>query len=305
VSRRGLVVVVSVLGLSAGALVIGFYLGGDNTARQRVETQLEPGKPAAGEEKGMIKNSIEMKLMLIPAGSFLMGATPDDAGAFDAEKPQHKVMITRPFYLGVYEVTQPEYKQVMGVNPSDFVDSELLPVERVSWFDALAFCNKLSTREGRRPYYKIEDRTVTILGGNGYRLPTEAEWEYACRAPSDPGSATKHPFGNDGSGLANYAWFRGIGEFKTHPVGQKLPNRWGLYDMQGNLWEWCQDWFGENYYKQSPADDPRGPMQGDERVLRGGSWDYHPGVCRPAERGFHVPENRSDNIGFRVAAVEE
>ena len=304
-SRRGLVVVVSVLGLSAAALVVGLYLGGGNTARQRVETQLETAKPATSEEKDMIKNSIGMKLKLIPAGSFLMGATLDDARADDIEKPQHKVTITRPFYLGVYEVTQYEYKQVMGANPSDFQPSELLPVERVSWLDAVTFCNKLSEREGRRPYYKIEDRTVTILGGNGYRLPTEAEWEYACRCAKHLSSATKHPFGNDQSELVNYAWFNGIGEFETHPVGQKLPNRWGLYDMQGNVWEWCQDWFDENYYKQSPADDPRGPMQGDERVLRGGCWSYHPGACRPAERGYHVPENHGNVIGFRVAAVQE
>ena len=119
----------------------------------------------------------------------------------------------------------------------------------------------------------------------------------AARVGEDPGSATKHPFGNDQSELANYAWFNGIGEFETHPVGQKLPNRWGLYDMQGNVWEWCQDWFDENYYKQSPADDPQGPMQGDERVLRGGCWHYHPGACRPAERGYHVPETRATASG--------
>ena len=256
----------------------------------------------------MIKNSIGMKLKLIPAGSFLMGATPDDAEADDDEKPQHKVTITRPFYLSVYEVTQHEYKQVMGANPSNFQfgeDSELRPVEQASWLDAVTFCNKLSEREGRRPYYKIKGRTVTILGGNGYRLPTEAEWEYACRAPQDPGVATMHPFGNDESGLASYAWFRGIGEFETHPVGRKQPNRWGLHDMQGNVWEWCQDWFGENYYKQSPADDPQGPMRGVERVLRGGSWFYPPWNCRPAHRSYREPEARSDIIGFRVAAVQE
>jgi formylglycine-generating enzyme required for sulfatase activity len=305
-SRRGLVVV-SVLGLSAPALVVGLYLGGDNTARQRVEKQLETAKPATSEEKDMIKNSIGMKLKLIPAGSFLMGATPGDAEAKDQQNPQHKVTITGPFYLGVYEVTQHEYKQVMGVNPSGFLrDSELLPVEKVSWLDAVTFCNKLSEREGRLPYYEIDGRTVTILGGNGYRLPTEAEWEYACRAPRDSGGATKHPFGNDESELASYAWFRGIGEFETHPVGQKKPNRWGLYDMQGNVWEWCQDWFGENYYKQSPAEDPRGPMRGAERVLRGGCWFYPPYACRPAYRDFLEPEDRShDSVGFRVAGVQE
>ena len=182
-----------------------------------------------------------MKLKLIPAGSYLMGATPDDTDAYNDEKPQHKVTITRPFYLGVYEVTQYEYRQVMNDNPSHFKDSELLPVESVSWLDAVKFCNKLSERERRTPYYKIEDKTVTILGGNGYRLPTEAEWEYACRAPQGAGTATKHPFGGIGADLSGYAWFEGNSGAKTHSVGQLKPNRWGLYDMQGNVSEWCQD----------------------------------------------------------------
>ena len=147
--------------------VIGLYLGGD-TARQRVEKLMETARPA--EEKDLITNSIGMKLKLIPAGSFLMGATPDDTSALDREKPQHKVTITMPFYLGVYEVMQYEYKQVMGDNPSGFKDSELLPVEQVSWLDAVTFCNKLSEREGRRPYYKIEGQTVTTLLSRNRRI---------------------------------------------------------------------------------------------------------------------------------------
>ena len=135
------------------------------------------------EKKELVIKSIGTKMKLLPAGSYLMGSTPDDADAEMDEKPQHKVTISRSFYLGVYEVTQHEYRQVMNDNPSHFKESELLPVEMVSWLDAVKFCNKLSKRERRRPYYKIEDKTVTILGGTGYRLPTEAEWEYACRAP--------------------------------------------------------------------------------------------------------------------------
>jgi formylglycine-generating enzyme required for sulfatase activity len=259
----------------------------------------------------MIKNSIGMTLKLIPAGSFLMGAAPDDAGAGGDQKPQHKVTITRPFSLGVYEVTQHEYTQVMGTNPSGFQfgkDSKRLPVEKVSWFDAVTFCNKLSEREGRRPYYKIDDRTVMILGGNGYRLPTEAEWEYACRAPKGPGDVTKHPFGNDESDLEKYAWHLGNSNAETHPVGQKKPNRWGLYDMQGNVWEWCQDVYSEVFYKSSPDTDPIGPAaeKASARVIRGGSCVYPARACRSAHREWLEPDDRiHDSLGFRVAAAQE
>ena len=286
--------------------VVGLYLSGDNAARQRVEKQLETARPAGpSEPKELITNSIGMKLKLIPAGSFLMGATPDDTEAEKDEKPQHKVTITRPFYLGVYEVTQYEYKQVMNDNPSNFKDSELLPVEQVSWLDAVKFCNTLSEREQRQRYYKIEDKTVTVLGGNGYRLPTEAEWEYACRAPQNPGRATKYAFGDDETDLINYAWFDKNSGMKTHPVGQKKPNHWGLYDMQGNVWEWCQDFYTDAYYSLSPETDPPGPAPAPNRVFRGGSWPDEPWYCRPAIRGRSTPEDRRYFLGFRVAAVQE
>jgi formylglycine-generating enzyme required for sulfatase activity len=213
------------------------------------------------------------------------------------------VTITRPFYLGVYEVTQSEYRQVMGDNPSHLRDSELLPVEAVSWFDAVRFCNKLSEKEGRRPRYRIEGETVSVVGGNGYRLPTEAEWEYACRASSEPGEALKHPFGNDDSALGDYAWFYCNSDRKTHPVGRKKPNRWGLYDMQGNVWEWCQDWYSEDYYARSPLVDASGPAKAPARVFRGGSWLDAPGYCRSASRGRYAPGYRSSRLGFRLAAA--
>ncbi|MFO0958306.1 MAG: formylglycine-generating enzyme family protein [Isosphaeraceae bacterium] len=295
-------------GSAAGRLnkVVGLYLSGDNSARQRIEKQLETAKPiGTAAEKDLITNSIGMKLKLIPAGSFLMGATPDDAEADEDEKPQHKVTISRPFYLGIYEVTQYEYRQIMGENPSEFKDSELLPVERVSWLDAVKFCNKLSEREKRRPCYRIEGEKVTIQGGNGYRLPTEAEWEYACRAPQSPGSVTKYPFGDRDEDLGQYAWFGENSGDKTHPVGQKKPNRWGLYDMQGNVWEWCQDFYSDVYYSFSPDTDPSGPDLAPRRVSRGGSWDSIPRSCRPAGRSWNSPGNRSRYLGFRVASVQE
>jgi formylglycine-generating enzyme required for sulfatase activity len=293
-------------GAAAGRLtkVVGLYLSGDNAARQRVEKLLETARPTASRaEKESITNSIGMKFKLIPAGSFLMGATPDDTEADKDERPQHKVTITRPFYLGVFEVTQYEYRQVMAENPSHFKDSELLPVEEVSWLDAVKFCNKLSERERRRPHYKIDGETVTVLGGNGYRLPAEAEWEYACRAPQSPGGTTKHPFGNDGADLTDYAWYDKNSENKTHPVGQKKPNRWGLFDMQGNVWEWCQDGYSEVYYQFTPGVDPPGPARAASRVIRGGSWCSIPWRCRPASRGRFAPEDRFNDLGFRVAAA--
>ena len=140
----------------------------------------------------------------------------------------------------------------MGDNPSHFKGSDDLPVESVSWLDAVKFCNKLSEREKRTPFYRIDGTEVTLAGGNGYRLPTEAEWEYACRAKS----TTLYPFGDDASKLGEHAWYAGNSESKTHPVGQKLPNAWGLYDMLGNVWEWCADGYDEKYYASSPSADP-------------------------------------------------
>ena len=207
----------------------------------------------------------------------------------------------RPFYLGIHEVTQGQYQAVMGDNPSHFKGSDDLPVENVSWLDAVTFCNKLSEREKRTPFYRIDGTEVTLVGGNGYRLPTEAEWEYACRAKS----TTLYPFGDDASKLGEHAWYAGNSESKTHPVGQKLPNAWGLYDMLGNVWEWCADGYDEKYYASSPPADPPGAPGASHRVIRGGGWGNYPGCCRPADRVGCTPGYRSNDLGFRVAAVQE
>ena len=182
-------------------------------------------------------NSMGIKFALIPSGTFQMGSTDADKDAELDEKPRHEVRITRPFYLGVHEVTQGQYRAVMGENPSHFKRSDDLPVEEVSWLDAVRFCNKLSEREGRTPYYLIEDDDVTIAGGDGYRLPTEAEWEYACRA----GTTTRFSFGDDENALGRYAWYLANSKYHTHPVGTKQPNAFGLYNMHGNVREWCWD----------------------------------------------------------------
>jgi formylglycine-generating enzyme required for sulfatase activity len=207
-----------------------------------------------------ITNKVGMKLVLIPAGEFMMGSEDGD----DDEKPRHRVRITRPFYLGATEVTQGQYQAVTGENPSRFKGSDDLPVETVRWNEAVAFCNKLSQKEGLKPYYQFGDGEQS--GGNGYRLPTEAEWEYACRA----GSSSRYAFGDDESSLGDYAWFNGNSAAKTHPVGQKKPNAWGLFDMHGNVWEWCWDGYDEKYYSDSPSADPSGSLKASVRVFRSG-----------------------------------
>jgi formylglycine-generating enzyme required for sulfatase activity len=239
-----------------------------------------------------------MKLVLIPAGEFLMGSPDSDSEATSAEKPQHRVRISKPFYLGMYEVTQAEYQRVMGANPSYFSttkvgqDTSQHPVETVAWTDAVEFCRKLSELPEEK------------AAGRIYRLPTEAEWEYACRA----GSATKYGFGDSEIQLGEYAWYGSNSGGATHPVGQKKPNAFGLYDMHGNVWEWCQDWYSDTYYgqfaRQTAADDPVGPSSGTNRVLRGGaSNNYLPRDLRSANRGRYSPDNRYDNVGCRVVVA--
>jgi formylglycine-generating enzyme required for sulfatase activity len=244
-------------------------------------------------------NTIGMTLVRIEPGEFTMGS-PDwnsDAGA--TEKPQHRVRISKAFYLGACAVTQGQYQAVIGHNPSLFKGLDDRPVEMVSWLEAVAFCNTLSEWEGVEPYYRTEGTDVTIAGRNGYRLPTEAEWEYACRA----GTTTLYPFGDDARALGDYAWCIANSEWKPKPVGQKRPNPWGLHDMLGNVWEWCADWYGEKYYASSSRADPPGAPQGSQRVIRGGSYGNAPDDCRPAIRRRCEPECGGSGIGFRVAVV--
>jgi len=225
----------------------------------------------------VITNSMGMKLVLIPTGEFLMGSPDGDPSAFAGEQPQHGVRITKPFYLGVTAVTQEQYEGVMGTNPSRFKGAQL-PVEDVSWDDAVAFCRKLGSQERL-----------------SYRLPTEAEWEYFCRA----GSTSQWCFGDDESLLEEYAWYEKNSGHTTHPVGEKKPNGWGLHDMHGNVWEWCSDWYGT--YAATALDDPRGPMAGSFRVIRGGSWYYGARYCRSAHRSRGTPGSRYNSLGFRLA----
>ena len=225
-----------------------------------------------------------MQLVLIPAGEFLMGSPDSDNEAGSDEKPQHRVRITKPFYLGVYEVTQAQYQKVVGSNPSHF-KGESLPVETVSCKDAVAFCKLLSE--------VAEERAA----GRSYRLPTEAEWEYACRA----GSTSKYSFGDSEAELGKHAWYDKNSGSTTHPVGGRQANGWGLCDMHSNVWEWCQDWYGP--YAAGAASDPSGPGSATLRVLRGGSWALKGGYCWSAYRFRGDPGDRYARYGFRVAGV--
>ncbi len=233
-----------------------------------------------------LPNGITLKMVSLPAGQFLMGSPDSDPDARDNEKPPHQVQVNG-FAIGKYSVTQAQYEAVMGKNPSHFKNNSWLknnlqnPVEQVSWNDAQAFCQKLSQ-----------------ITGKTYRLPTEAEWEYACRA----GTTTRYYFGDDASQLGDYAWYIANSQSKTHPVGQKKPNAWGLYDMSGNVWEWCEDDWHDNYIG-APTDGSAwiNNNDNDYRIRRGGSWYYDPNNCRSAYRSNYNRRGLTDDdFGFRV-----
>jgi formylglycine-generating enzyme required for sulfatase activity len=275
-------------------------------------TPIHVAPPAAAPTKKSappreIVNSLGKKMVLIPAGKFLMGSPDSEDGRQSDEGPQHEVEITRPFYLGVYQVTQDEYQRVMGSNPSYFSangggkgevkgqETGRFPVEDVSWRKAVQFCRKLS----ELPEEKCARRN--------YRLPTEAEWEYACRA----GTGTAFSFGNSlSSKEANFDGDYPYGAAakaryleRTTVVGSYQGNAFGLFDMHGNVWEWCADWYDAAYYATSPKKDPEGSTSSAEgrRVLRGGSWDDHGVDCRAAYRYGLAPADRINPFGFRLA----
>ncbi len=242
-----------------------------------------------------------MTLVLIPPGEFDMGSPKElidgelkahgDDGWYKnhlpSEGPQHHVRITKPFWLGATDVTQEEYQRVMGSNPSKFQGGSRRPVEQVLWDEAVDFCRRLS----ELPREKAAKRR--------YGLPTDAQWEYACRA----GTTTRRYSGDDEPGLLDVAWFNMNAGGQTHPVGQKRPNVWGLYDMYGNVWQWCRDWQDMGYYARSPTDDPAGPSSGGNHLLRGGSWNYGANYCRSACHLGYPPSERDSHLGFRVCLV--
>jgi serine/threonine-protein kinase len=278
-------------------------------------------------------NSIGMKLVFVPPGEFEMGSTPEEVqwaleyaqknkitdkyylDRVPSEAPRHQVKISKPFYLAMYPVTQMEYQKVMGTNPSSFTEKQVEvatfkppldskqieereravtkvagedtsrhPVDTVNWDKAMEFCQRLSAMPAERSARR------------DYRLPTEAEWEYACRA----GTATRWYCGDDEAGVVEVAWCSKNAGGMTHPVGEKKPNAWGFYDMSGNVWQWCDDWYSKDYYAQSLPSDPVGSPTGFYRVVRGGSWDFIPFCCRSAYRLSSGPATHSHSRGFRV-----
>jgi len=221
-----------------------------------------------------------MVFVKIPAGSFMMGSAEDEKDRFDNESPRHEAILTRPFYLGMYEVTRRQWHAVMGTKmPETDLRRADHPVDRVTWKACQAFIEKMNT-----------------LGVGTFRLPTEAEWEYACRA----GTETRFFWGDDPdhAEVNEYAWSSLSAGKRSYGVGQKRPNQWGLRDMCGNVQEWCQDWKGD--YVAGRQTDPTGPATGTYRVFRGGGWGYGPGYCRSASRSGLVPNERSDGLGLRL-----
>ena len=260
-----------------------------------------------------------VKTASIPAGTFTMGSPGTEVGRY-SDEIQCRVTLSA-FNLEKYEVTQEQYEAVMGINPGSFKtnadageNQKKRPVEGVSWYDTLVFCNKLSILEGLTPAYRIGGKTnpdewgpaprgfdsiwnsVEIAAGsNGYRLPTAAQWEYACRA----GTTTSWHSGENIDDLGDYAWIISNSNGKTHEVGLKQPNAWGLYDMHGNVYEWCWDWYGAAYPSEAQV-NPMGASSGSYRVIRGGAWNGSAHIVRSAYRGYPSPYNRGNFLGFRL-----
>lgn len=233
-----------------------------------------------------IGGGLSIPLAQLPAGTFSMGSPKGSVGAANDEQdrhqtnpPQHAVTISKSFQMGTTEVTQEQYRQVTGANPSSFSEPKR-PVDTISWNDAVKFCELLSAQTGKK-----------------VRLPTEAEWEYACRA----GSESRYHFGEDleEKQLGDYAWFEANSERQTQLVAQKKPNAWGLYDMGGNVWEWCADYYAGPYLDKAIT-DPVGVKEGTTRVLRGGCWESGPLSCRSTNRGAVIPERATSRFGFRI-----
>jgi formylglycine-generating enzyme required for sulfatase activity len=239
---------------------------------------------AAAPKTTKTKTGVEM--VLLPGGSFTMG---DARGATDEEP--HRVAVDALF-IDKYEVTQEHYRKLVGSDYSRWKNPKA-PTEQVTWAAAVKYCNARSLAEDLTPCYDLKTWKCDFAA-NGYRLPTEAEWEYAARA----GTTTSYSFGDNASALRNFAWMKENSGGRPREVGKKLPNAWGLYDMHGNVAEWCNDFYAVDYYQHSPAKNPRGPASGKQRVVRGGSWNSRAGDCRSAYRAAENPAYADVCIGY-------
>ena len=261
-----------------------------------LQTDAVPGSSAdsgdsqADGQNTLSGNSDSGSMVYINGGTFTMGSPANERGRSKNEGPQHQVTVSS-FFMEKYPVTQNEYEETMGINPSSF-KGPTLPVEQVSWFDAVGYCNKRSLTEGLAPAYTISGTSVNWdRSANGYRLPTEAEWEYACRA------GTQTPF-YSGTSMNDVGWYSANSGGTTHQVGGKQSNSWGLFDMHGNVLEWCWDWLGN--YTGDAQTDPQGALTGTDRVYRGGCWRFEASQTRSAFRFGNYPSLRVYFVGFRI-----
>lgn len=307
-----------------GDLIEAYITGGPGAFEALVPNGIQIKARGTSKSK-----TLGAEFSLIHAGEFRMGS-PGEEPYRRVDETEHRVKLTKHWYMGVHETTQEDYEKIMGVNPSYFskagagnakvagLVTARYPVEMTSWFDAVEFCNRLSVKDGFELYYKLTDAkkqgssiseaTVAILGGNGYRLPSEAEWEFACRA----GTVTPFHYGKESSEhTSNVKALLDTGGYGASPkwkelgrtakVGSYPANKWGLFDMHGNVAEWCEDWYDKGYYTVSPRENPRGPEMGSHRAIRGGSWLVNDAICRSACRFSHLPSETTSYSGFRIA----
>jgi formylglycine-generating enzyme required for sulfatase activity len=284
-------VVLTLLGVSAISEAVPRSTGaahGRSTQSGRHLPLTKGDSPAVAELRLSLPGRVTMEMVRIGAGNFLMGSSEEQGK--DDERPQHGVQISRDFYLGKFPVTQEQYQAVMGSNPSRFTLTERHPVDNVSWIEAREFCRRLQAFLQCQPPPNPLRAPIASIG-----LPTEAEWEYACRA----GTQTLFSFGDNLKDLPEYGWFDRNSDKATQAVGQLKPNHWGLHEMHGNVWEWCEDSYAETYTNLA-SNDPRGPATGDRRVLRGGSWSCYSKQCRSACRHAAEPSAKTANYGLRA-----
>lgn len=275
--------------ITSAAIIAGGLLWWTGCERTPSANEAKPTAASPAQNPSLSTNSpgTGPAMVQIPGGRFQMG----DKGQVDA-KP-HEVAVSA-FLMDRTLVTQDQYQKVMGDNPARWKGGNN-PVEQVRWSDAVKFCNKRSESEGLHPCYDLKTWKCNF-DNDGYRLPTEAEWEYACRA----GTSTLYFFGDDPAKLGDYAWFDKNSGARPRPVGQKRPNPWGLYDLCGDLWEWCNDFYRVDYYNESPPADPRGPEAGQTKVVRGGSWRASAERCRSAYRYNENPGYADVCFGYDI-----